>query len=59
MRSDTYPIQMESYLTEQTGFKRLQGVAGDGILKVMHDDKVILKGKKIREGYYYLTESLV
>ena len=33
-------------------------VAGGGILKVLHDDKIILKEKKKKmRGHYYLTES--
>ena len=32
--------------------------AGDGVLKVLHDSRVVVQGKK-REGHYFLTESSV
>ena len=34
-------------------------IAGDGILKVMYGDRMILEGKKKMRGYFYLTESPV
>ena len=34
-------------------------VAGGGILKVLHGDKIILEKKKKMRGHYYLTESPV
>ena len=34
-------------------------VAGGGILKVLHSDRIVLERKKERRGHYYLTESLV
>ena len=34
-------------------------VAGRGILKVLHSDRIILEEKKRMRGYYFLMESLV
>ena len=34
-------------------------VAGEGILKVLHDDRIILEEKKRMRGHYYLMENPV
>ena len=34
-------------------------IVGDEILKVMHGDTMILEGKKVKGGYYYISESPV
>ena len=39
--------------------KGYRTIAGGGILKVLRSDRVILEGKKMTRGHYYLMESPV